>query len=87
MSIHSDPRQYGTDEEREAWKRDLAWEYREVFSKGKIPVSFGLRPSTYGDVPSPDLPECDGEFEEDKCEGCDQYEECEKYWNDSEDTE
>lgn len=29
MSLMNDYRRYGTDEEREEWKQELKWEYRE----------------------------------------------------------
>lgn len=83
MSIHADSRQYGTDEERAEWKRDLKYEYRGESISRKIPKPFIAVPAVYGDVPSPDIPECDGEFREDYCVGCSEYDECRKINDDN----
>ena len=83
MSIHSDPRQYGTDEERAEWKRDLEYEYRGESISRRMPKAFIVVPAVYGAVPSPpDPPECEGEFDWEKCKGCSEYEECEREWED-----
>ena len=37
-------------------------------------------PINYGYIPDPPINECEGDFEENKCNGCSEYEECKKYY-------
>ena len=42
--------------------------------------NFGNGKYNYGYIPDPPINECEGDFEENKCNGCSEYEECKKYY-------